>query len=60
LEREAALYRDRRRSSRDVKRLALCHAQDLERKIEELTAIRNTVLRPLASIIERTKEKRPV
>jgi hypothetical protein len=28
-----------------VKRLALRHAQDLGRKIEELTAIRNTVLK---------------
>jgi MerR family copper efflux transcriptional regulator len=39
-----ALYRDRRRSSRDVKRLALRHVRDLERKVEELSAIRNTLL----------------
>jgi MerR family transcriptional regulator, copper efflux regulator len=38
-----ALYRDRRRPSRDVKRLALRHVEALDRKIEELTAIRNTV-----------------
>jgi len=39
-----ALYRDRRRSSRDVKKLALRHVERLDRKIEELTAIRNAVL----------------
>jgi MerR family copper efflux transcriptional regulator len=39
-----ALYRDRRRSSRDVKKLALRHVEQLDRKIDELTAIRNAVL----------------
>ena len=39
-----ALYRDRRRTSRDVKRLALGHVEDLNRKIEELAAIRNALL----------------
>jgi Cu(I)-responsive transcriptional regulator len=38
-----ALYRDRRRASRDVKRLALGHVAELDRKIAELTAIRNTI-----------------
>ncbi len=37
------LYRDRRRASKDVKRLALKHVADLDRKIAELTAIRNTI-----------------
>lgn len=39
-----ALYRDRRRTSRDVKRLALRHVEDLDRKIAELAAIRNVLL----------------
>lgn len=38
-----ALYRDRKRSSREVKRLALSHVAELDRKIAELTAIRNTI-----------------
>jgi MerR family transcriptional regulator, copper efflux regulator len=37
------LYRDRRRASKDVKRLALSHVADLDRKIAELTTIRNTI-----------------
>jgi MerR family copper efflux transcriptional regulator len=37
------LYRDRRRASTDVKRLALKHVADLDRKIIEFTAIRNTI-----------------
>lgn len=38
-----ALYRDRARASRDVKRLALEHVAELDRKIAELTAIRNVI-----------------
>jgi Cu(I)-responsive transcriptional regulator len=38
-----ALYRDRRRQARDVKRLALAHVAELDRKIAELKAIRNTI-----------------
>ena len=38
-----ALYRDRRRASRDVKRLALKHVAELDRKIAELIAIRDGV-----------------
>ena len=38
-----ALYRDRRRASREVKRLALKHVAELDRKIAEMTAIRNTM-----------------
>ena len=38
-----ALYRNRRRASRDVKRLALRHLADLDRKIAELTRIRGTI-----------------
>jgi len=38
-----ALYRNRRRTSREVKKLALQHVADLDRKIAEMTAIRNTI-----------------
>lgn len=38
-----ALYRDRRRASKDVKQLALTHVAELDRKIAELKAIRNTI-----------------
>ncbi|MGH7014824.1 MAG: Cu(I)-responsive transcriptional regulator [Stellaceae bacterium] len=38
-----SLYRDRRRASRDVKRLALRHVAEVDRKIAELTAIRNAI-----------------
>jgi MerR family copper efflux transcriptional regulator len=38
-----ALYRDRHRASRDVKKLALAHVAELDRKIAEMTAIRNTI-----------------
>jgi MerR family copper efflux transcriptional regulator len=44
-----ALYRDRKRSSHDVKRLALERVAALDRKIAELTQIRDTV----ASLAER-------
>ena len=37
------LYRDRRRASKDVKRLALSHVAELDRKIAGLTTIRNTI-----------------
>ena len=37
------LYRNRGRASRDVKKLALKHVAELDRKIAELTAIRNTI-----------------
>lgn len=38
-----SLYRDRRRASRDVKRLALSHVAELDRKIAEMKAIRDTI-----------------
>lgn len=38
-----SLYRDRRRASRDVKRLALAHVTELDRKIAEMKAIRDTI-----------------
>jgi Cu(I)-responsive transcriptional regulator len=38
-----ALYQDRKRASREVKRLALKHVGELDRKIAELTAIRNAI-----------------
>jgi Cu(I)-responsive transcriptional regulator len=43
------LYRNNRRTSRDVKRLALKHVAELDRKIAEMTAIRNTI----AALVER-------
>lgn len=38
-----ALWQDRSRSSADVKAIALQHAGELERRIEELTAMRDTL-----------------
>ena len=38
-----ALYRNRRRASEDVKRLALAHVTELDHKIAELTRIRDTL-----------------
>jgi MerR family copper efflux transcriptional regulator len=38
-----ALYRNRRRASEDVKRLALAHVADLDQKIAEFTRIRDTL-----------------
>jgi Cu(I)-responsive transcriptional regulator len=38
-----SLYRDRHRASKDVKRLALAHVDALDRKIGELTTLRNTI-----------------
>ena len=43
VEKLLALYRDRRRASKDVKRLALAHVAELDHKIAELKAIRNTI-----------------
>ena len=39
-----ALYRDRNRPSREVKRLALRHIDDLDRKIAELNTIKKAIL----------------
>jgi Cu(I)-responsive transcriptional regulator len=39
-----ALYRDRSRPSREVKRLALRHVDDLDRKIAELKTIKKAIL----------------
>ena len=38
-----ALYRNRRRASEDVKRLALAHVAELDHKIAELARIRDTL-----------------
>lgn len=38
------LWADNGRSSADVKRVALAHAEDLQRKAEALTALRNTLV----------------
>jgi Cu(I)-responsive transcriptional regulator len=38
-----SLFRDRQRASKDVKRVALSHVATLDRKIAELTAIRDTI-----------------
>jgi len=37
------LWKDRRRSSRDVKRIALNHVADLERRLAELAAMKRTL-----------------
>ena len=39
-----ALYRDKRRASREVKRVALEHVAGIDRKIAELKAMRETLL----------------
>jgi Cu(I)-responsive transcriptional regulator len=38
-----SLYQDEQRASEDVKRLALLHVAELDRKIAELTTIRRTI-----------------
>jgi Cu(I)-responsive transcriptional regulator len=38
-----ALWQDRRRSSKDVKRIALAHVAELDGKIRNLTAMRDTL-----------------
>lgn len=43
IEKLLALYRNRRRASEDVKRLALAHVAELDHKIVELTRIRDTL-----------------
>ena len=64
-----ALYRNRRRASEDVKRLALAHVCELDRKIAELTRIRDTLAelarrchgdqRPECPILEDLERPRP-
>jgi MerR family copper efflux transcriptional regulator len=39
-----ALYDDRERSSSDVKRLVLHHVEEIDRKMQELAAMRRTLL----------------
>ncbi len=43
IDRLIALYRNRRRASEEVKRLALEHVAELDHKISELTRIRETL-----------------
>lgn len=38
-----SLYRDRKRASKDVRRLALAHLAELDRRIADLQAMRNTI-----------------
>lgn len=44
IEKLLALWRDRGRASADVKALALEHVDEIERRIEELTRIRDTLV----------------
>jgi Cu(I)-responsive transcriptional regulator len=39
------LWRNRRRASADVKRIALAHASDLQRRIDEMSAMQRTLKR---------------
>lgn len=48
IERLLGLWQDRRRSSGDVRRVAQAHITDLDRKIEELQAMRRTLERLVA------------
>jgi MerR family copper efflux transcriptional regulator len=43
IEKLLSLYRNRRRASEDVKRLALSHVADLDCKIAELKRVRDTI-----------------
>jgi Cu(I)-responsive transcriptional regulator len=43
------LWQNRRRSSADVKRIALGHVADLDRRIEEMTAMKRTLERLASS-----------
>jgi MerR family copper efflux transcriptional regulator len=64
-----ALYRNRRRASEDVKRLALAHVAELDHKIAELMRIRDTLAelarrchgdqRPECPILEDLERSRP-
>ena len=64
-----ALYRNRRRASEDVKRLALAHVAQLDHKLAELTRIRDTLAdlarrchgdqRPDCPILEDLERPRP-
>jgi Cu(I)-responsive transcriptional regulator len=44
IERLLGLWRNRRRASADVKRVALAHADDLQRRITEMQAMQRTLL----------------
>ncbi|HZR74352.1 Cu(I)-responsive transcriptional regulator [Bradyrhizobium sp.] len=64
------LYSNDGRASRDVKRLALKHVAELDRKLKELTAIRNTIAelarrcngndRPECPIIDELNTRAPI
>jgi MerR family transcriptional regulator, copper efflux regulator len=64
-----ALYRNRRRASEDVKRLALAHVTELDHRIAELIRIRDTLAdlarrchgdqRPECPILEDLERPRP-
>lgn len=70
IDRLLALYRNRRRASEDVKRLALAHVAELDHKIVELTRIRDTLAelarrchgdqRPECPILQDLEGPRPV
>jgi Cu(I)-responsive transcriptional regulator len=49
IEQLVKLWQNRRRSSADVKRIALAHVADLERRIDEMTAMKRTLERLAAS-----------
>ncbi|HWF99648.1 MAG TPA: Cu(I)-responsive transcriptional regulator [Steroidobacteraceae bacterium] len=70
IDRLLALYRNRRRASEDVKRVALAHVAELDHKIAELTRIRDTLAelarrchgdqRPECPILQDLEGPRPV
>lgn len=63
------LWQDRKRASREVKRIALAHVADLQRRLDEMTAMKRTLealagcchgdARPDCPILDELSQSRP-